>query len=585
MGNLLDCEAYTAAYALGDDGEEVEGEHRILNPESNFASDIRPGHDQHRRDATSDDGKEVSSLPDRKAEFFPLGKLPLMRQKAPETAPSDPANALRARSISKLCVSALRDWRSRNRDGTAELRIVEMVSSLSRGLLGLSIRHYIDSDYAAALPPNTRCVVILADPDPAFVASLSEAHRGIDGLEMATYDPANPLKGVDLIAGEAPGPPLMCVFVDVLRYLPHDAVQIRPGGVLARAHIRLGPPLEWQFRPCGSKNGFRANARDPRAELAICNIVNDIYANSAEYPELGRGSTILIPTGAFDAVCALLDASGGNLVLVCEDDAATSVGELLGLRHPALFQDIHGVAVKTNFHALGLLSRHLDENCTLGYTAMTPHAHGRKMCASFYAMVRKTTSTASSLSSAAAFVKSRYSRARSRAFTTRCAHSVLRTSQSTRRLFRQDCRSPSLPHMLSILRLCSHDPSAYFSMRKAILAHVCKPRCGKLMQRDVVEDLERIVRTPQPLGTTDDVAFEAGRLYMAVKEYARATAQFVESVKRCGDHHVTRHNISLCRYYQSDRDGAIASFKAALKINPSYSEAQKWLRKLTGSEQ
>lgn len=83
-----------------------------------------------------------------------------------------------------------------------------------------------------------------------------------------------------------------------------------------------------------------------------------------------------------------------------------------------------------------------------------------------------------------------------------------------------------------------------------------------------------------PLQAGKDVDFELGRLLMGLKDYERAEEYFGQSNAVCGEHHVTFHNIGICRFYTGDLERAREGFLTSLRMKPSYLEAQRWLAKV-----
>ena len=679
MGNfldVLDCDAYTASFALRDDedGDEAAvsvsvsvsgGDHNNKNKERNgndycgrkgggsphsdalrqrrvvregegerndadvLVIDERDDNPAHEASSRNEE-EEVSSLPASVTttrggqDWIPLGKIPLMKKHGrivddgaflKSFGKMSNVN-LGARCFAKMCVAALRDWwsmRDRNDKkfgAVTTMRVVDLVSSANGARRVLALRSFLN-DFEESMPPNTRCVVVLTDPSEAFARRAAELYGDIEGIEFGVFDPSSSSsrsRGVRLVGKKEEssmpinrsindGPPLVCISVGVTQCLAHDVVQIR-GGRVSRAHVRLGPPVEWTFKSCegvlarGGNIWEGEEAGDDGEDGGLANtihtIVRDIYANSAEHPELGRGATIPIPIGTMAMVRDFIQITRGNLVMICQDEkAATWIDEFLGTDAPKLVPGPLGVSIKTNFHILPLFAQHfaapnVDGVVVLGHGVTTPYAAGTKLCALFFVPNKQMSSSRKpSAKSVEAFMCSRRRRALLCFRENMCGFGPSSVDEYTA-AFAKDCPSPSLDHMLCVLRLCAHDAHTYFGMKKAILRTTLDPKKSpllkKLIQEDVKVDLERVA--DKYFGDARDVSFEVGRVFMAVKEYSKAIRQFRLSIEHCGDHHISRHNIGLCFYYRGDMDAAVASFKEALAIKSDYAASEQWLEKL-----
>ncbi len=78
-----------------------------------------------------------------------------------------------------------------------------------------------------------------------------------------------------------------------------------------------------------------------------------------------------------------------------------------------------------------------------------------------------------------------------------------------------------------------------------------------------------------------DIAFEIGRFYYGIRDYAHALQFYMESTANVGHHHVTFHNQGLCYYSQGQLDLALENFRKSSAMNADYEKARSWIEKVT----
>lgn len=142
--------------------------------------------------------------------------------------------------------------------------------------------------------------------------------------------------------------------------------------------------------------------------------------------------------------------------------------------------------------------------------------------------------------------------------------------------------TPSLRHVLALLRLSNHDAEVFLKFKQVFIEKVASSSCPDNVQRDVRGDLERVYAGYYPLQTTKDVCFELARVCMGLKDYAAAVEFFGKSNELCGQHHVTWHNLGICYYHCGENPSAIQCFKQALALRSDYGESRLWLDKVSG---
>lgn len=118
----------------------------------------------------------------------------------------------------------------------------------------------------------------------------------------------------------------------------------------------------------------------------------------------------------------------------------------------------------------------------------------------------------------------------------------------------------------------------FFKFKETILNQA--PTCGNLLRNDLVRGVPRVWTNYYMMDLDKDIAFEIGRLYYGIRDYANALAFYVESTRTIGEHHVTFHNQGLCHYSMGNLKVSLDLFKKALSLNAEYEKARSWIDKV-----
>jgi tetratricopeptide (TPR) repeat protein len=118
----------------------------------------------------------------------------------------------------------------------------------------------------------------------------------------------------------------------------------------------------------------------------------------------------------------------------------------------------------------------------------------------------------------------------------------------------------------------------FFKFRDSVLNQV--PSCGQKLRNDLLRGVPRVWENYYMLDTDKDIAFEIGRFYYGIRDYANALKFYVESSKTVGEHHVTYHNQGLCYYSQGKLEIALELFVKSLAMNGEYEKARNWVDKV-----
>lgn len=139
----------------------------------------------------------------------------------------------------------------------------------------------------------------------------------------------------------------------------------------------------------------------------------------------------------------------------------------------------------------------------------------------------------------------------------------------------KDCAQPPLRLITSLLRLSDCDTEVFHKFRDAILQQA--PTCGPRLRADLCRCMGRLWENHFELDMEKDIAFEIGRFYYGVRDYARALKFYRLSLEQVGEHHVTHHNVGLCLYSLSRFEEAIVAFEKGIAYNPAYEKSRTWL--------
>eukprot|EP00611_Tribonema_gayanum_P026583 TRINITY_DN6367_c0_g1_i2.p2 TRINITY_DN6367_c0_g1~~TRINITY_DN6367_c0_g1_i2.p2 ORF type:complete len:347 (+),score=100.83 TRINITY_DN6367_c0_g1_i2:911-1951(+) len=146
------------------------------------------------------------------------------------------------------------------------------------------------------------------------------------------------------------------------------------------------------------------------------------------------------------------------------------------------------------------------------------------------------------------------------------------------RCLKEESKTPGLRSALAVVRLSQHDPDVFYKFKQAFIDKA--PHASEKLQNDIRHDMRRVYSCYYPLLPSKDVAFELGRIYMGLKDFAQAVELFSDSQKHCGVHHVSWYNMGVCHYYLNQLDAAAHCFDESLALCPDYPDALKWRRKV-----
>ncbi|MSO73702.1 MAG: hypothetical protein EXQ99_00905 [Alphaproteobacteria bacterium] len=132
-------------------------------------------------------------------------------------------------------------------------------------------------------------------------------------------------------------------------------------------------------------------------------------------------------------------------------------------------------------------------------------------------------------------------------------------------------RNPSVPAVLSLLRLANHDQDVFLRFAPVLTRKV--GRVSNEVRADVLQAMEVVWSRYYPLSSDEPVAFTIGLVFHAMRRFDDALHYFERALPLEGDDAITRFNIGLCYAARGEGDAAIEAYSAALARDPRYRPA------------
>ena len=291
------------------------------------------------------------------------------------------------------------------------------------------------------------------------------------------------------------------------------------------------------------------------------------------------GASILLPIGAIRALRRISKFSDGRLIVISGDKGNNNPDQFTGLMDPHIA--VHGsFSLMVNYHAIGAWF-----TSNGGFALHNPQEEAslKVSCFVLEPCTEPPTSDDGDWLGEAINQRDRTRSSRyphlKRAFTD-CVDTfgpndffVLQKS------IKEDLAQPPLRTVVSLLKLGDWDPDVFFKFRDVILNHA--PSCGQKLRNDLCRGIPRVWENYYSMDADKDIAFEIGRFYYGIREYAHALKFYKISSDTIGEHHVTFHNQGLCHYSIGEIDTALVQFKRALSMNNDYEKARSWIEKCT----
>lgn len=249
--------------------------------------------------------------------------------------------------------------------------------------------------------------------------------------------------------------------------------------------------------------------------------------------------------------------SNGKTVVLCGDKAMSKEDDLRGERNPHIA--LHGsFSCMVNFHAVKSFTTNNG-----GWSLLTPYTEGFK-CGSFIFGIPRQN-----------LPETRF---------TWC--DVFETFgpenfSNLQRCIKDETPAPpgcSVKLALSTIRLSQWESDVFYKFKQVLLDKA--PYSSEKQKADVYADMLAVYDNFYPVHREKDVPFEIGRIFMGLKRYNEAVAMFRDSLKYFSEHHVTWYNLGICYYYLSDLITSQDCFNTTLKLQPEYTDAESWKRRI-----
>ena len=391
--------------------------------------------------------------------------------------------------------------------------------------------------------------------------------------------------GKTLKAGSCKNP--ICIVANYLfDTLYHDIFQV-DGGLLKEGLISVGSKNAEEPDPLDPEiiqrmdNRFRYNAISPASYYTseegdeehfkrILLWYKDYFKNTA------TGASLLLPVGAMRALRRLGALSNNKALVISGDKGNNHPEQFSGLMDPHIA--LHGsFSLMVNYHAIGAWFTSKG-----GFALHNPQEEASLKVSCFVldsslSDPGDTEWLGSSLSEKDTARSAKYPHL-CRAFADYVDSFGPNDFFVLQKSIKEDTPNPPLRTVVALLKLGDWDPDVFFKFRDCILNHA--PTCDQKLRNDLCRGIPRVWDNYYMMDMEKDIAFEIGRFYYGIRDYANALYYYTVSSDTVGMHHVTFHNQGLCHYSLGQLDIALALFKKALALNSEYEKARSWIEKV-----
>lgn len=290
-------------------------------------------------------------------------------------------------------------------------------------------------------------------------------------------------------------------------------------------------------------------------------------------------ASFLLPIGFIKALRNLSDLSNGKALVVTGDKGALNLERFRGLSDPHIA--FHGsFSVMANFHAI-------KQYCEFrgGFAIMSQQDEVSLMVNAFVLCGSHNCPTIfKSIAEQDEMNLILHKRFRQfiHAFEDNIEYFSPNDFYLMQRSLREEAQNPSLPTLVSLLKLSCWDCEVFFKFRENIISQL--PRVTVGLKNDLLRGADMIWGNYYHLDSDKDVAFELGRMMFGLQMWKRAIDYYQLSMSLCGEHHVTQHNMGLCYSSLGFMEKSAACFERSLELKPDYEKAKKWLEKIKDHE-
>jgi tetratricopeptide (TPR) repeat protein len=293
------------------------------------------------------------------------------------------------------------------------------------------------------------------------------------------------------------------------------------------------------------------------------------------------GASFLLPVGALRALRRLTKFGNGRAIVLSGDKGNNHPEQFAGIMDPHIA--VHGsFSLMVNYHAIGAWFTSKG-----GFALHNPQEEA-SLKVSCFVLDREDPTNASPMKDAM-WVGDDFNirdEVRSHAY----AHLKYAFHESSsvfgpndffvlQKSIKEDIPNPPLRTVVSLLKLGDWDPDVFYKFRDVILNQA--PSCGINFRKDLCRGIPKVWENYFIMDMDKDIAFEIGRFYYGIRDYAQALKFYSISKETVGDHHVTSHNQGLCFYSLGQVETSLDFFKHSMGLNGDYEKARSWTEKVT----
>lgn len=343
---------------------------------------------------------------------------------------------------------------------------------------------------------------------------------------------------------EESGNPVFFIANYLFDTLPMDCFRCQQGKleeVLVEVEsTEEGPRLNFEFEPAET---------DPYDREEFDSILHS-------YQERLGTTHLLFPTGPLACLENLSRVSGGQMCLLAADKVWARWEDLVGVALPEPVAHGPSFSFTVNFHAMSQFWKQVG-----GVSFHTSPRDSMLGISVFCSGLERSELVRTA-----------------RAFTDRIDRFGPLDFFNLKQAILTSVSNKNLRLCLELLRMAHWDPD--------ILYDIAEPLCASLEgaptlhKRELFLALARTWKNYFPIGETRDIPFEIARVLFRMEYFEQALHFYEESLRLCGKHKMTYHNMGLCEYYLRRLESARDCFEQALEMDPDYGIAREWLVRL-----
>jgi hypothetical protein len=337
--------------------------------------------------------------------------------------------------------------------------------------------------------------------------------------------------------------------------LYHDIFQV-DGGELKEGLVSVGSKNESESDPLDPEiitrldNRYKYNNISPSYykeeegdEIHFERILTwyqDYFSKSS------NGASLLLPVGALRALRRLGKFSNGRALVISGDKGNNNPEQFIGLMDPHIA--VHGsFSLMVNYHAIGAWFTSKG-----GFALHNPQEEASLKVSAFMLLPEDVPDSKVDESWLGDTITTRdHDRAAQFPHLKLAFNDFVDTFGPNdffilQKSIKEDLSNPPLRTVIALLKLGDWDPDVFFKFRDVILNHA--PSCGQKLRNDLCRGIPRLWSNYYLMDTDKDIAFEIGRFYYGIRDYANALKYYIESSNTIGEHHVTFHNQGIIFY-------------------------------------